>query len=78
MNLTLTVLGMILDQAVEENLIASNPPRGIRRPKETRYEARPLTVAEARAAETHIADPFVRLAFVMTELLGWRGLISAI
>lgn len=71
-NLTLTVLHMILDRAVNEELIQSNPASRVNRPKEPRYQPRPLSASEARAVESKIADPTVRLAFVTFELLGIR------
>jgi integrase/recombinase XerC len=71
-NMTLTVLHSILDKAVEEELIPANPAKGLSRPKEPKYKPRPLTVAEARAVEARIEDPFVRLAFLTAELLGLR------
>jgi integrase len=71
-NLIRSVLHMILDRAVEEQLIQANPAKGVSRPKNPRYKPRFLTVAEARAAEAKIPDPFVRLAFLTAEILGLR------
>jgi integrase len=67
-----TVLHSVLARAVDEELIESNPAKGVDLPKAPRYKPRPLTVAEARAVESKIGDSTVRLAFVSLELLGLR------
>jgi integrase len=71
-NLTLTVLHMILESAELEELIDSNPARKINRPKNPRYKPRVLTMEEARRVEKAFTDPQCRFAFLVFELLGIR------
>jgi Phage integrase, N-terminal SAM-like domain len=53
-NLTLTVLKMILTSATEDELIQSNPAERIQRPKIPPHKPRRLTTAEARAVEAEL------------------------
>jgi integrase len=71
-NLTLTVLHMILESAELEELIDSNPARKVKRPKNPRYKPRVLTMEEARRVERALTDPQCRVAFLVFELLGIR------
>lgn len=74
-NRTLTVLAMILDRAVEDNLIERDKRPRVKRPTIPAYTPRALTSAEARAVERELAkadDPQIRLAFLTFELLGLR------
>src|SRR5215204_1725131 len=71
-SLTLTVLRQILDLAVEDELIPSNPAEKIKRPKIERYKPPPLRPEELARVEAAIADPQCRFAFQMFSRLGIR------
>jgi integrase len=71
-NLTLSVLGMILAAATEEELIDSNPAERIRRPRIAAYKPRALRPEELRRVEAELKDEQVKLAFRTFALLGLR------
>jgi integrase len=74
-NRTLTVLGMILDLAIEEGVLDPFKRPKPHRPAEPDFKPKPPTAAQSRAIEAKLAknpDPQVRLAFLSFELLGWR------
>lgn len=67
-----SVLHGVLDAAVKDELIDSNPAHGADLPKIEDYEPRFLTIPEARAIESKFQDPLARLAFISLERLGLR------
>ncbi len=72
---TLTVLGMIVGQAVEDGYIEPHKRPNVKSAGKGDFNPRTLTVAEARAIEDELAknaDPQVRLIFVSLERLGTR------
>ena len=69
-NRTVTVLKLILQEAVEDELIASNPAGGIKQPK-LAARTRRLTDAEFRSIYAH-ADPLLRAVMSLCYATGQR------
>src|SRR3954471_10068110 len=68
----LTVFRMILESAVLDELIDSNPANKAKRPKVSRYKSRALTPDEAARVLKALTDPQCRLAYLTFLLLGIR------
>jgi integrase len=69
---TRTTLRAILSEAVNLELIASNPADRVRPPKATRANKRALTAAEARALIGAAADDRLAAAVALLFIQGWR------
>jgi integrase/recombinase XerD len=63
---------MILDLAVEDGLIPTNPAEKVRRPKIEKYKPHPLRPDELARVEAALHDPQCRFAFHVFSRLGIR------